>query len=134
MKKKNIVRSKRLAKEMHVEKNKQCWRNSILVLITSLGKEWSYHEGFIVMEDPVITIEHGWCESETEIIDVTLPEDNLVYINALSFSYAIAYENILNKWRIPFVQQFGYFQDTRYLKAFQQAQTFCEQYNKENKG
>jgi len=129
-KEKNILKSKDFSTALFVQ-HKQCWRNSILALITCLDEEWNYHEGFIVMKNPIIFLEHGWCESEEEIVDVTLPEENLIYVTAVSFSYEDTYENVVNEWNIPFLQHTSSFRNSRYFfEALQQAQAVCEQHKK----
>lgn len=58
---------------------KQCWRNAILCL-TCLPKEtlrahqFYYVEGFL-LSGGLVPLEHGWLETDTEIIDPTLLDE-----------------------------------------------------------
>lgn len=83
---KNVEESARLSKHKQVKsKAKQCYRNafSVVQYVPGYEKAW-YVEGIAALGNSV-PIEHGWVEKDGEILDPTLPHDNITYFPGLRF-------------------------------------------------
>lgn len=82
--KKNKEESSRVRKLIRA-KAKQCYLSAFRV-IQSIQEyaDADYIEGMAVV-DGVLPIEHGWVEMNGEIIDPTLPDDDLAYFAGLRF-------------------------------------------------
>jgi len=82
---KNKEESERVRKLMRA-KAKQCYLNAFRV-IQSIPEyaDADYVEGMAVVGG-VLPIEHGWVEMNDEVIDPTLPNDDLAYFAGLRFN------------------------------------------------
>lgn len=73
---------------------KECYKNSVLALpLVMTDEPAEYVEGYVIDTDIGFPFEHGWIETETEILDPTLIklDDDLsryVYVPASRFTYA----------------------------------------------
>ena len=83
-KRKNIELSLKLSKDKRIGvKPRQCWYNAFKTLFYCPEYEdATYVEGIAV---DGIAIEHGWLEVNGEIVDPTLPTDDLIYFPGLRF-------------------------------------------------
>src|SRR6516165_9317271 len=81
--KKNIEESLRLQKAVKA-KPRQCYVNAVRVIWNVPGyKRATYVEGIAVVDG--MCVEHGWVERDGEILDPTLPQEELVYFAGLRF-------------------------------------------------
>jgi hypothetical protein len=93
---KNIVESKRLKRAMRA-KSKRCYANAWDAVETQAEyQNATYVEGLVVCQSMVI--EHGWIETEEEIVDPTLPTEDMVYFSGLRFK---GKDGLDCSWKIP---------------------------------
>lgn len=72
MKNLNRELSQDLARRVHA-RPRECWRNALLAMLFAPGPV-EYVEGWLTLGSMSISVEHGWLETPTEILDVTLWE------------------------------------------------------------
>jgi len=81
---KDIVESTRVGRLVRA-KVKQCYLNAFRVVqYVPEYSEADYIEGVVVV-DGVLAAEHAWVEKDGEVIDPTLPVEELAYFPALRF-------------------------------------------------
>jgi hypothetical protein len=101
--KKNAPLSRRLRKRART--SKMCYRNAwkVAVRLREEGEPAVYVEGLAVH---AFSFEHAWVELGGEIIDVTLPDDDLAYFAGLRFADPVA---ALGEFGgLPSFTRFGY--------------------------
>jgi hypothetical protein len=82
---KNKEESARLAKEIG-SKKRQCYRNAFRVILWVREHcKSDYVEGIAVFGDGLV-IEHGWIEANGEILDPTIPNDDMTYFPGLRWT------------------------------------------------
>ena len=81
---KNVELSLKLSKDKRIGvKPQQCWYNAFKTMFYCREyEEATYVEGII---HDGVTIEHGWIEFNGEILDPTLPSEDLIYFPGLRF-------------------------------------------------
>jgi len=86
---KNVTKSLELAADERIgAEAKQCYGNSMrAVMHCPEHYNAVYVEGFAVFTNG-FSIEHGWVEVDGEIVDPTLPTDNMAYFPGLRFEGA----------------------------------------------
>jgi hypothetical protein len=96
---KNVEESRKVAKHPKVQVTQQkCYRNAFRVIQYVPGYEdAAYVEGVAVRRNG-LSIEHGWVEFDGEIIDPTLPDDEMAYFPGLRFPGQVGISEAL---RIP---------------------------------
>jgi hypothetical protein len=85
--KKDVELSKQLAQECDAQ-SKECYKNSVMALSRVEGGK--YVEGYFVIDFEAgfqFPIEHGWIDKDGTIIDITLPDDEGIYIPANSWNF-----------------------------------------------
>jgi hypothetical protein len=107
---KNKPLSKQLGKWERAKK-KQCYWNSwrIAQRLQAEGKEAVYVEGMVV--GFVMSFEHGWVEVDGEIVDGSLPDEDLAYFAGLRFrDLGAAFKLLMNEDRSlsPIHSRYGY--------------------------
>lgn len=54
-------------------KPKECWRNAFMALVLPELKGARYVEGYVVLQQHNLVLEHGWLDLRGQIVDPTLP-------------------------------------------------------------
>lgn len=112
-KNKNIEESKAVGRLVGAE-NKQCYANAVRVVWgVPEYQQADYVEGYAVI-DGGLCIEHGWIERDGEIIDPTLPDDDLAYFPGLKFKGPLRIAGAMQIQKedwcedLPFFYRFGW--------------------------
>jgi hypothetical protein len=85
MKSKNIEESLRVARRPEVAaQRRQCFANAFRLVMDVPGyADATYVEGIVVRCG--VCMEHGWVEKDGQVVDPTLPEEDIVYFSGLRF-------------------------------------------------
>ncbi len=120
---KNVQKSLRLAKDKRANvKKQQCYYNAFKAIqYVPEYAEAVYVEGIGVFREG-LQIEHGWIECDGEIIDPTLPSEDLLYYPGLRCEGQLGISKIMVATKscgVPFFYSFGW--GGRDLPGFQEA-------------
>ena len=99
-KKKDVAESVKLSKDKRIGvEPSQCFFNSFSTIeYCKEHRHATYVEGMVVDAGGMM-LEHGWVETDTTILDPTLPKDDLVYFPGLRFEGRVGIAKAL--WSIP---------------------------------
>lgn len=94
--------------ELTVPKRNACWSNAFWAMIHYVGNrlgdaEPYYVEGWLLVSDGKVAIEHAWLEIDGEIVDVTLPGkyEAGCYCPAYKFDAEAITDRVLNDVFLP---------------------------------
>lgn len=131
---KNFELSLKLSKDKRIRaKPQQCWYNAFKTLFYCPEFEKAnYVEGIVV---DGVAIEHGWIEADGEIVDPTLPDDDLIYFPGLRFEGMRKLSEAMNlpkpDWceEVPIFYRFGWGgrESPEYQSAWKAAMQFVNQ-------
>lgn len=127
---KNVEKSLRLAKDKRANvKKRQCYYNAFkAVQYVPEYAEAVYVEGIAVFREG-LPIEHGWIECDGEIIDPTLPTEDLLYFPGLRCEGQLGISKIMvatESVGVPLFYAFGW--GGRDLPGFQKARRLALEY------
>jgi hypothetical protein len=131
---KNKEESARLAKQIRAKK-RQCYYNAFSVIF--YVKDFAgadYVEGYAVTREG-LAIEHGWIEANGEILDPTLPDDDVTYFPGLRWrgergiAEAMRIPKDTGTSDLPFFYRFGWggSGSPEFMKAWEQAKNFVNE-------
>ena len=128
---KNVEKSLRLAKDKRANvKKQQCYYNAFKAIqYVPEYAEAVYVEGIAVYRDG-LHFEHGWIECDGEIIDCTLPSEDLIYYSGLRCEGRLGISKIMVATKsvgVPFFYSFGW--AGRDLPSFQEARRLALEYS-----
>ena len=109
---KNVEKSLRLAKDKRVKiKKQQCYYNAFKAIqYVPEYAEAVYIEGIAVFAEG-LQMEHGWIENGGEIIDPTLPTEDLIYYPGLRCEGQLGISKLMVATKasnVPFFHSFGW--------------------------
>ena len=129
---KNVEESIRLSKDKRVGVTKKhCFSNSANVLFYIPDySEATYVEGMVIVKKRLL-VEHGWIEKDGEIIDPTLPANDIIYFPGLRFEGTLGLSKALRLPKdegtedFPIFYRFGWGADSPEFSAARETAHRC---------